>query len=301
MMPRIVISELMDETVVDGMRRWAAVDYRPDLVNRVGEALDGADGLIVRNVTRVDTHLLDLGPGLRVVGRLGTGTDNIDQSACAERGVQVRTAAGANSVAVAEYALGAMLCLLRRALAASEAVVEGAWPRSESVGFELAGRRLGIVGLGAIGHALAARATAMAMDVAAADPFARMSPVPLLPLPALVERSDVLSVHVPLTDATMGMIDGRALDRLPPGAVLVDASRGGVVDHEAVIERLVDGRLGGAALDVYLVEPVTPELGRSYRGVPNLILTPHIAGLTVESNRRVSQVVADAVREVLTS
>lgn len=298
-MPRVVISELMDEVVVDGMRQWAEVDYRPDLANGVGDALADADGLVVRNVTRVDGRLLELGKKLCVVGRLGTGTDNIDQGACAERGVQVRTAAGANAVAVAEYALGAMLCLLRRALVATGAVVEGSWPRSAMVGSELSGRRLGIVGLGAIGHALATRATAMGMDVAATDPYARSASIPLLPLTRLAERSDVLSVHVPLTDATIGMIDPGVLDRLPPGAMLVDASRGGVVDHDAVIERLMTGRMGGAAFDVFEVEPVTPDLGGRYRGVPNLILTPHVAGLTVESNRRVSQMVADAIREVL--
>jgi (S)-sulfolactate dehydrogenase len=298
-MVRVVVSELMDGDVVAGMTAWADVTYDPAMGDALGGLLADADGLIVRNVTRVTRALLDEAPLLRVVGRLGTGTDNIDLAACADRGIQVRTATGANAVAVAEHALGAMLALMRPALVTGHRVIAGEWPRQLMVGHELSGRRLGIVGVGAIGSALAERAAAMGMPVAGHDPFIAQAAIPLVDLDALAARSDVLALHVPLTPLTRGIVDGVLLDRLPPGALVIDCSRGGVVDHAAVIDRLRSGALGGAALDVFPNEPVDAGSGATYAAVPNLILTPHVAGLTVESNRRVSSMVAEAVRGVL--
>ncbi|MGF1666291.1 MAG: hydroxyacid dehydrogenase [Acidimicrobiia bacterium] len=298
-MVRVVVSELMDGDVVAGMTAWAEVTYDPAMSDALRGLLADADGLIVRNVTRVTRALLDEAPRLRVVGRLGTGTDNIDLAACADRGIQVRTATGANAVAVAEHALGAMLALMRPALVTGHRVIAGEWPRQLMVGHELSGRRLGIVGVGAIGSALAERAAALGMPVVGHDPFIAEAAIPLVDLDALAARSDVLALHVPLTPLTRGIVDGVLLDRLPPGALVIDCSRGGVVDHAAVIDRLRSGALGGAALDVFPNEPVDAGSGATYAAVPNLILTPHVAGLTVESNRRVSSMVAEAVRGVL--
>jgi (S)-sulfolactate dehydrogenase len=306
-MADIVISEFMDDTAVDTLRPEFDVLYDSGLVDRRGDllaALPAARGLIVRNRTRVDAELLEAAPGLRVVGRLGVGLDNIDLDACREAGVEVRPATGANAVAVAEYVIAAAMALVRGVFDATRPVIAGEWPRQAFVGGEVAGRRMGLVGLGLIAREVAARALALGMDVAAYDPFlADDDPawegVERATLDHLVATSDVLSLHVPLTAQTRGLIDASRLAGMPPGAVLVNTARGGVVDEDAVVAALRSGRLGGAALDVFDAEPVDRTYGSRFDGVPNLILTPHVAGITVESNVRVSQVTADNVRSVL--
>jgi len=176
------------------------------------------------------------------------------------------------------------------------------------MGREIAGKRLGLVGYGSIARETAQRAAALGMEVTAYDPFLpaghpAWSPswgrVASLPLDDLVAGADVLSLHVPLTDATRGLIDAAMLARLPKGAILINAARGGVADEAAVAEALKEGHLGGAALDVFDREPLPAEAGAVFAGCPNLILTPHIAGVTVESNVRVSQMIARAVAGAL--
>lgn len=307
-MAEIVISELMDEAAVAGLREGRAVLYDPGLVDRPAElraALTSARALIVRNRTRVDEELLAAGPGLVVVGRLGVGLDNIDLAACRARGVAVCPATGANDVAVAEYVIAAILILLRGAFAATARLLEGGWPREASIGREAMGRRLGLVGFGRIAREVAARARALGMAIAAFDP--------LLPedhpawggverhatLEGLLGAADVVSLHVPLTPQTRGLLDARAIAAMRPGAILINTARGPVVDAAAVAAALRRGHLGGAALDVFEEEPLPAAAAAVFAGCPNLILTPHVAGITVESNARVSAMVADAVRRVL--
>ncbi len=306
-MPDIVITEFMDDRAVAGLARDFDVHYDPNLVEHPDELttlLTDARALIVRNRTQVRAPLLRAAPKLIVVARLGVGLDNIDVEACAERSIAVKTAGAANANAVAEYVLAACLSLLRPAMLASARVAAGHWPRQELVGFELAGRRLGLVGLGTIARVLAAKAAALGVSVAAHDPLLapdapawqladRMEFRPLL------ESSDVVSLHVPLIDSTRHLIDTDAIAGLPNHAILVNTSRGGIVDEEAVVAALRAGTLGGAALDVFESEPVDAEAGRHLAGVPNLILTPHIAGLTEESQRRVGEVTAANVRAAL--
>ncbi|MCX7333704.1 MAG: 3-phosphoglycerate dehydrogenase, partial [Hyphomicrobiales bacterium] len=197
----------------------------------------------------------------------------------------------------------------RGAYGASAAVAAGAWPRNALMGREIAGKRLGLVGFGAIARETARRAAALGMAVAAHDPFVAADdpawnpatgPVQSRALDALIAQSDVLSLHVPLTDRTRGLIDAAALARMPKGAILINAARGGVVDEAAVARALRSGHLGGAALDVFDREPLDAAAGAVFADVPNLILTPHIAGVTQESNVRVSAVTAQAVRRHLT-
>lgn len=266
---------------------------------RLLPAVAEARALIVRNLTRVDRPLLDAAPRLEVVGRLGVGMDNIDVEACNSRGIAVRTAAGANAVSVAEHVIGALLALSRPHLLATDRVAAGEWPRTDLIGREVAGRRLAILGLGATGREVARRASALGMVVVASDPFVTDAPFPLLAFPEVLDGADAVSIHVPLTAETRHLIDRAAIERLAPDALLVDCSRGGVVDHQAVIDALQDSRLAGAALDVFPVEPLDGEAAARYRNVPGLVLSPHLAGITVESNRRVGTVVAEAVTEVL--
>ncbi|MFK5599701.1 NAD(P)-dependent oxidoreductase [Methylobacterium sp. HMF5984] len=310
-MRKVVISEFMDEAAIAAELAGFETLYDPTLVDRpdaLRAALAGASGLIVRNRTQVRAGLLAAAPDLRVVGRLGVGLDNIDLAACAARGIAVHPATGANDGAVAEYVIGTALLLLRGAYGASAQVAAGAWPRNALMGREIAGKRLGLVGFGAIARETARRAAALDMSVAAFDPHlasddAAWRPahgaVASLTLDALVATSDVLSLHVPLTEATRDMIGPAAIARMRPGAILINAARGGVVDEAAVAAALRSGHLGGAALDVFAQEPVDAAGGAALIDVPNLILTPHIAGVTRESNVRVSAVTARAVRRSL--
>lgn len=301
-MADVVVTEFMDRQAVDRLGAATSVLYDPDLATdrpRLLEAVGGARALVVRNRTQVDAELVAAAPALRVVGRLGVGLDNIDLAACDGAGVAVRPAIGANAAAVAEHVIGALFVLARPALGATERILVGEWPRTEYVGHELAGRRLGLVGLGHTAREVAWRAEALGMEVAGHDPVASPEGIPNLPLDDLLTRSHAVSVHVPLTEDTRGLLDADRLARLPAGAWLVDTSRGGVVDQAAVGDALRAGRLGGAALDVFADEPPTEEQLAALAGSPNLILTPHVAGITEESNRRIGSVVAEAVLEAL--
>ena len=306
-MAEIVISEFMDDAAVEALRADFDVLYDPALVDdrpRLLDAVGGAAGLIVRNRTQVDTGLLERAAGLRVVGRLGVGLDNIDLDACKGRDVAVYPATGANATAVAEYVMTAAAMLVRGAYRASTDVIAGAWPRTQLIGGELAGRTMGLVGLGQIAREVARRAAAFDMTLTAHDPFvATDDPVwdtlENLDLDDLLARSDVISLHVPLTPDTHGLIRPATIARMKATAVVVNTARGGVVDEAAVVAALCDGRLGGAALDVFAQEPLTTSGATAFARVPNLLLTPHIAGVTEEANVRVSAVTAENVRRHL--
>lgn len=302
-MAELVISEAMETTVVDRLAQAFATRYDPALVDdraALKAALAEARALIVRNRTRVDADLLDAGPNLRVVGRLGVGLDNIDTETCRARGIAVRPATGANAQSVAEYVVTAAMMLRRGCFLATGAVAAGDWPRGALQGDESAGATLGLVGFGDIARAVAARARALGMTVIASDPNVPADApvwtehgVAPRDLTDLLDGSDVVSLHVPLTPGTHHLIDGDALARMRPAAVLINTARGGVVDDAALAEALRAGRLRAAALDVFEQEPLGPDT--PFRALTNVVLTPHVAGLTQQSNRRVSETVAEAV------
>jgi (S)-sulfolactate dehydrogenase len=299
----ILITEFMDAAAVDRLRAVHPVTYEPGLADRqtdIPALMGGVRALIVRNRTQVRGAILDAAPDLACVGRLGVGLDNIDMAACEGRGVTVYPATGANNLSVAEYVIGTAMALLRGAYAANAAMLAGEWPREACAGRELAGKVLGLVGFGAIARDTAERARALGMEIAAFDPFVSEGDpvwrgVGRLDLDTLLATADVVSLHVPLTSGTRHVIDAGRIATMKRGAILVNAARGGVVDEVAVARALRMGRLGGAALDVFETEPLTAEAARVFAGVPNLILTPHIAGVTVESNTRVSDLIADRV------
>jgi len=307
--PRIVICEFMDESAVARLAEAHDIRYDDGLVDRPADlrsAIAIADALIVRNRTRVDATLLAAGPALMVVGRLGVGLDNIDMDACAARGIEVIPATGANAVSVAEYVICVAMLLLRgRAYTSSATVAAGEWPRAAlSRGNEISGKALGIVGFGAIGRLTGRLARALGMRVIAYDPqiaddarvWADEATKPHT-LAALLATADIVSLHVPLTPSTRHLIDESGIAQMKRGAVLVNSARGGVVDESAVAAALRSGQLGGAALDVFEREPLAA--GSPLVGCPNLLLTPHIAGVTVESNLRVSMLVAEKVATAL--
>jgi (S)-sulfolactate dehydrogenase len=306
-MPDIVITEFMDEGAVADLARDFSVHYDPKLVDKPAAIMAlaaEAPALIVRNRTQVRGALLDACKRLRVIGRLGVGLDNIDMDACKARGIQVHPATGANMVSVAEYVVAAALIGLRDVWHANERMLAGAWPRNEMMFGEVSGKRLGLIGFGAIAREVAKRAAALQMDIVATDPLVPADDpvwsalgVDRVALPALLETSDVISLHVPLTPETTNLIGAAALARMRPHAVLINTARGGIIDEPALCAALKAGRLGKAALDVYATEPVPP--GSVFDGVPNLLLTPHVAGVTAEANARVSTVTAANVRRAL--
>jgi len=308
-MKRIVISENMDAPAVAILARDFDVDYRPGLVEDAAElanALARADAWIVRNRTQVRGAPLAAASRLRVVGRLGVGLDNIDLEACAARGVEVIAATGANAESVAEYVLAMSMILLRgAAYLSTSAVASGRWPRQMlSQGREVWGKTAGLVGFGSIGRVTARKARAMGLRVVAFDPaIAADSPVwsehgvEPCGLDDLLAISDVVSLHLPLVESTRRLIDGSRIARMKAGAVLVNSARGGIVDEAALARALREGRLAGAALDVFEEEPLAA--ASVLADAPNLILTPHIAGVTLESNERVSSLVADRVAAFL--
>lgn len=304
---KIIVSEFMDETALSAFGPEAEVLYDPTLVdNRAAllAALAGTTGLIVRNRTQVNRALLEAAPDLRVVGRLGVGLDNIDMAACADRGVAVKPATGANTLSVAEYVISTTLTLLRGAYGSQAGMIAGDWPRNALIGSEASGRTMGLLGFGGIARAVAARARALGMTIAAYDPYLPTDDpawqgVTRCSIDGLLKCSDVLSIHVPLTDQTRGLIDADALARMKPGAIVINTARGGVVDEPALAEVLRAGRLGGAALDVFEVEPLSAEAGQLFNGIDNLVLTPHIAGVTKEGNIRVSAITVENVRREL--
>jgi (S)-sulfolactate dehydrogenase len=306
-MAEIVISEFMDEDAISGILSRHDVLYDACLVDRRSElaaVLADARALIVRNRTKVDADLLAQAPKLQAVGRLGVGLDNIDIAACKARGIAVYPATGANDAAVVEYVVGAMLTLLRGAFAATDAVIAGEWPRTKLLGRECGGKRLGLVGFGGIGRKVGAAAAALGMEICAYDPHVSVGDQPWgkvkpLALDALLKASDVVSLHVPLTAETRNLIDAKNIATMKRGAILINAARGGVLDEAAVADALKSGALGGAALDVFEQEPLSQARAQVFAGCPNLILTPHIAGLTVEANVRVSRMVAEKIRDRL--
>jgi (S)-sulfolactate dehydrogenase len=305
---RIVISEFMDERAVAQLRTAHDVLYDPKLVDdapRLKVEAATADAFVVRNRTQVRGELLGALARCKVIGRLGVGLDNIDVPACEARGMKVIPATGANALSVAEYVVGTAMLLLRGAYASSAAVAAGQWPRNAlSSGREVGGKTLGLVGFGSIGQLTAKLARGLGMQVSAFDPmmdddhpaFAQ-SLVRCAGLDEVIRMSDVVSLHVPLVDSTRGLFSAERIASMKPGAVLINTARGGIVDEVALAAALKSGHLGGAAIDVFGTEPLPASA--HFEGCPNLVLTPHIAGVTAEANERVSFMIAELVLKAL--
>lgn len=308
---RVVISEFMDAAAVEELSQRFDTEYGPGLVDRRPDLLakmKDADALIVRNRTQVNQEVLDAAPKLKVVGRLGVGLDNIDVAACQARNVEVIPATGANAAAVAEYVIGTAMVLLRGSYYHTGAVAGGEWPRGPlSSGRELGGKVLGLMGFGGIGQLTARMALALGMRVLTHDPMLpadapvlREIGAKMVPLPELLANCDVLSLHVPLTEGTRGLLNRERLQSMKKGAILVNTARGGIVDEAALVDLLANGHLGGAAVDVFDQEPLKAGSAWSeLAGARNLILTPHIAGVTFEANERVSSMIAQRVGDFL--
>jgi (S)-sulfolactate dehydrogenase len=307
---RIVISEFMDDDAVATLGRAfgeANITYDPALVDKpdaLALAASDCDALIVRNRTQVRGALLDACKKARVIGRLGVGLDNIDVPACEARGMKVIPATGANALAVAEYVIATTMMLRRASYLSTADVVAGKWPRNAlSAGRETAGSTLGLIGYGSIGQMTGALAHGLGMKVIAFDPAlpeghaAWTGATRRVDLVTLITTADVISLHVPLVDATRNLFNAERIAAMKPGAILINTARGGIIDEAALASALKSGHVGGAAIDVFASEPLPAS--DVFAGCPNLVLTPHIAGVSFEANVRVSSMIADAVIRAL--
>jgi D-3-phosphoglycerate dehydrogenase len=299
---RILVADPLAEDGLERLRSGAAVDVRTKLPEADLAALVGEyDGLVVRSETKVTERVLEAGRRLKVVGRAGVGIDNIDVEAATRLGVLVVNAPRGNIIAAAEHTIALLLALARNIPQADASVKRGEWQRSKYVGAEIRGKTLGVVGLGNIGSEVAKRAQGLEMEVVAYDPAvprerAEQFNVELVTLEELLARADFISIHAPLVERTRNLIDARVLGLAKPGARLVNAARGGIVDEAALYSALVEGRLAGAASDVFVDEPVgeSPLLR-----LANFVATPHIAASTVEAQTSVAEDVAEEVLAVL--
>ena len=307
-MARIVISEFMDERAVAQLAAVHDVLYDPLLVDdapRLITEAQGADALIVRNRTQVRHALLSALGRCKVVGRLGVGLDNIDVPGCEAKGMRVIPASGANALSVAEYVIASAMMMLRGAYASTQAVTAGQWPRAAlSDGRETAGQTLGVIGFGSIGQTTARLAQALGMKIMTFDamlapdaPVFTQTGVRCAALDELVASADVVTLHVPLVDTTRGLFDAARIASMKKGAILINTSRGHIVDLAAVVAALRAGHLGGAAIDVFDAEPL--QASEALRDCPNLLLTPHVSGVSLQANERVSFMIAEKILEVM--
>lgn len=286
-----------DRFEVELAGEWKAA--QPD---RFREELGRAHGIIVRSGTRVDRPLLEAATELQVVGRAGVGVDNIDLAAATERGIAVLNAPAGNTVSAAELTMALILAVARRIPGAERSVRDGEWTRSRFGGVELRGKTLGLIGSGRIGGEVGRRARAFDMSVVAYDPYltddrAAELGFERVELESLLLRADVVSLHVPLTEQTRGMVGSAELAAMKPSAFVVNVARGGVVDEDALADALEKGEIAGAALDVFGEEPL-PE-GSPLRSAPNLVLTPHLGASTTEAQEMVALEISGAVRLAL--
>jgi len=303
-MATIVIAETIASVGVDALTAAGhrVLDCAGQPRDALITALAEADALIVRSQVRVDSPLIAAGPKLRIIGRAGVGIDNIDVASAERAGIVVVNAPDGNTVAAAEHTFALLLALARRIPHGDRSVRQGEWVRAELKGFELRGRRLGIVGLGRIGRAVAARAAAFGMHLLGSDPFVRAEEaasvgVRLVSLDELLRESDVVTLHAPAVGATP-LIGAAELATMKSSAVLINVARGSLVDEGALAAALTSGGIAGAAIDVYATEP---PVGSPLLTAPRTVLTPHLGAQTTDAQVAVAREVADRICEFFKS
>ncbi len=304
-MPKVLVSDSLAREGLEILEKAPGleVDYAPgidpgELRRRIGDA----EGLVIRSGTKVTREVIEGAPALRIIGRAGIGVDNVDLPAATARGIAVVNTPGGNAVTTAEHAIALLVSLARHIPQATASMKAGRWEKKKFIGLELYNRVLGVLGLGNIGRIVAERARGLGMRVVAYDPHitrdvaARLG-VELVDFDELLARSDAITCHVPRTPETTGILGREAFAKCKPGVLVVNAARGGIVDEEALLEALEAGRVGGAALDVFVEEPVPP--GHPLVQHEKLICTPHLGASTEQAQLNVAIAVAEQVRDFL--
>ena len=305
MAPKVLVSDKLSETAVQIFRdRGIDVTFEPGLgkdKDRLLEVIGEYDGLAIRSATKVSDKVLAAATNLKVIGRAGIGVDNVDIPAASKKGVIVMNTPFGNSITTAEHAIAMMFAVARQIPEASASTHEGKWEKSKFMGVELFGKTLGVIGAGNIGGIVCERALALKMKVVAYDPFlteerADKMGVKKVELDDLLKAADFITFHVPLTDKTRNILSADAIAKLKPGVRIVNCARGGLVDEAALAEALKDGRVAGAAFDVFAEEPATAS---PLFNLPNVVVTPHLGAATTEAQENVALQVAEQMSDYL--
>ena len=302
---RVIVADPLLPEGFDILREASGItveDHTQDNPDELTRALVGAAGLIVRSRTKVDADLMQAGSSLQVIGRAGVGVDNIDIDEATRRGIVVMNAPAANTYSTVELAFALLLGSARRVPEADASMRTGQWKRKELRGTQLAGKTMGVVGVGRVGGEMADRAQAFGMQVLAHDPYVTEErrnelALDMKPLEELLRVANIVTLHVPLTDENRGLIGRNEIASMPAGAILINAARGGLVDEEALAEALVSGHLAAAGIDVFEMEPLPDD--SPLREAPNLVMTPHIGASTFEAQHEVSRQIAVFIRDAL--
>ncbi len=307
MAPRVLISDALSPTAVQIFKdRGIEVDYRPELgkdKDALLQVIGDYDGLAIRSATKVTEKVIDAAKRLRVIGRAGIGVDNVDVPKATAKGIIVMNTPFGNSITTAEHAIALMFAVARQLPAADISTQAGKWEKNRFMGVELSGKTLGIIGCGNIGSIVADRAIGLKLKVIAFDPFlsnerAIALGVEKVELDDLFRRSDIITLHTPLTEKTRGIIDAAAIAQMKDGVILINCARGGLIVEEALAEALKAGKVGGAGVDVFVEEPATSNV---LFGLPNVVCTPHLGASTTEAQENVALQIAEQMSNYLTT
>ena len=302
-MKKVLITEFMEQDSIDSISKVFHVTYDPSLhkdTEQLSTQIALVDAVIVRNKTQLSKTLLVHAKNLSFVGRLGVGLDNIDTNYCSDNNIFVQPATGMNADSVAEYVISCALSLLKKIPISHSGTVSGQWPRTSIESRELGGKTLGLLGFGVIGKKVSRLAQVFGANVIAYDPFILSSDseklgVSLVSQEELFSFSDVISIHLPLTDETKDLINYSSFNKMKKTPIIINSSRGSIVNEKDLLKAYKENLIKGFALDVYISEPIEEEFSKEITSSMNCILTPHTSGITVESNVRVSQFIADKV------
>jgi D-3-phosphoglycerate dehydrogenase len=304
-MPRVLVSDKLSPTAVQIFKdRGVAVDYLPDLgkdKDKLLEVIGQYDGLAIRSATKVTEKLIAAATNLKVIGRAGIGVDNVDIPAASRKGIIVMNTPFGNSITTAEHAVALMFALARELPEANKSTHEGKWEKNRFMGVEITGKTLGVVGCGNIGSIVATRGVGLKMHVIAYDPFlsdsrAEELGVQKVELDELLTRADFITLHTPMTDKTKGIINAAAIAKMKKGVRIINCARGGLIVEADLLDALKSGKVGGAALDVFEVEPANES---PFFGLENVIATPHLGASTSEAQENVALQVAEQMSDYL--
>ncbi|MGC9398181.1 MAG: D-2-hydroxyacid dehydrogenase [Anaerolineae bacterium] len=298
-MTRLLVCDPIDASAVEAIRELGIeVDVRDDITaEALAEIIGNYDAMIVRSRTKVREPLIDQATHLKLIVRAGVGLDNIDVAYAKSKGITVANTPAASTNAVAELTLGLMLSLARHIPRADATMKAGEWAKKALKGTELRGKTLGVIGYGRIGQAVGEKAKALGMEVLAHDPYVEHEDI--VEFDVLLAAADYVTLHLPHMESTHHLLDAEAFAKMKPGARLIHAARGGIVDETALYEALVEGHVAGAALDVYSEEPPRSELLRKLVALPQVVATPHIGAGTTEAKARIGDEIVKKVKEHL--
>jgi len=302
---KILITEFMETKSVELLKKKFDVTFDQELSknhDKLKLLINNFDVLIVRNKTQVNKEILENTSRLKFIGRLGVGLDNIDTEYCKKNNIYVQPATGMNADSVAEFVIHASLSLLKNIPLMHQETLSGNWPRTSILSRELKGKKLGLLGFGLIAKKVSKLAKIFNSDIVAYDPFVDSSignefNTKLVSKRELFESSDIISIHLPLSDSTKNLLNYNAFKQMLKKPVIINSSRGSIINEKDLLRAYDEKLISGFALDVYEVEPVQKEFLNSLKKSTNCILTPHIAGVTEESNTRVSEFIANAILE----